>query len=93
MYNALETRSFRSGLIIFATLLPDANSFNSTSFPKFPISVTEFFRDIAVHAPSEKEQVRIAEFLGTLDKKLQLVSQQIEHTQTFKKGLLQQMFV
>lgn len=57
------------------------------------VSVTEFFRDIAVHAPSEKEQVRIAEFLGTLDKKLQLVSQQIEHTQTFKKGLLQQMFV
>jgi type I restriction enzyme S subunit len=57
------------------------------------VSVTEFFRDITVHEPSEKEQVRIAEFLGTLDKKLKLVSQQIEQTQAFKKGLLQQMFV
>jgi type I restriction enzyme S subunit len=57
------------------------------------VSVVEFFRDITVHAPSEKEQVRLAEFLGALDKKLELVSQQIEQTQTFKKGLLQQMFV
>ncbi len=57
------------------------------------VSVTEFFKDITVHEPSEKEQIRIAEFLGTLDKKLELVSQQIEQTQTFKKGLLQQMFV
>ncbi len=57
------------------------------------VSVTEFFRDVTVHEPSEKEQVRIADFLGTLDKKLDLVSQQIEQTQTFKKGLLQQMFV
>jgi type I restriction enzyme S subunit len=56
------------------------------------VSVTEFFRDITVHAPSEKEQIRIADFLGALDKKLELVSQQIEQTQTFKKGLLQQMF-
>jgi type I restriction enzyme S subunit len=57
------------------------------------VSVTEFFRDITVHAPSEKEQIRIAEFLCTLDKKLELVSQQIKQTQAFKKGLLQQMFV
>jgi len=57
------------------------------------VSVTEFFRDITVHAPSEKEQVRIADFLEALDKKLKLISQQIEQTQTFKKGLLQQMFV
>jgi type I restriction enzyme S subunit len=57
------------------------------------VSVTEFFRDITVHAPSKKEQIRIADFLGALDKKLELVSQQIEQTQTFKKGLLQQMFV
>jgi type I restriction enzyme S subunit len=57
------------------------------------VSVTEFFRDITVHAPCGKEQVKIAEFLGALDKKLALVSQQIEQNQTFNKGLLQQMFV
>ena len=57
------------------------------------VSVTEFFRDIAVRVPSKNEQIKIAEFLRTLDKKLGLVSQQMEHTKTFKKGLLQQMFV
>jgi type I restriction enzyme S subunit len=57
------------------------------------VSVVEFFRDIPVHAPIEKEQIRIADYLGALDKKLSLVSQQIEQTKTFKKGLLQQMFV
>ncbi|MUJ28545.1 restriction endonuclease subunit S [Aliivibrio fischeri] len=57
------------------------------------VSVTEFFKDISVLEPSEKEQIRISEFLGALDKKLNLVSEQIDHTQTFKNGLLQQMFV
>jgi type I restriction enzyme S subunit len=57
------------------------------------VSVVEFFRDITVLEPSKNEQIRIADFLGTLDKKLRFVSQQIEQTQIFKKGLLQQMFV
>lgn len=43
--------------------------------------------------PCVEEQQKIVSFIETLDKKLELVSQQIEQTQTFKKGLLQQMFV
>ncbi|MBE0362459.1 type I restriction enzyme, S subunit [Pseudoalteromonas ulvae UL12] len=57
------------------------------------VSVTEFFQDIKVQMPSKKEQERIAEFLGALDAKINAVNEQIELTQTFKKGLLQQMFV
>lgn len=57
------------------------------------VSVTEFFHDMKVTVPCVDEQKKIAEFLQILDKKLDAVQQQIDLTQTFKKGLLQQMFV
>lgn len=43
--------------------------------------------------PSLREQTKIANFLTALDRKIESVSQQITHSQTFKRGLLQQMFV
>lgn len=46
-----------------------------------------------IFAPSIEEQKKIVSFLEAFDQKLALVKQQIELTQTFKKGLLQQMFV
>ncbi len=43
--------------------------------------------------PSLPEQQKIAAFLSTIDRQINLVGQQLERMQAFKKGLLQQMFV
>jgi type I restriction enzyme S subunit len=42
---------------------------------------------------SIEEQTKIANFLSDLDAKIEVLSTSIENTQTFKKGLLQQLFV
>ena len=46
-----------------------------------------------VSIPNHKEQVKIANILSSIDKKIEFVSHQLEKTKEFKRGLLQQMFV
>lgn len=51
------------------------------------------FASIKIHLPSIQEQKKIADFLLKIDEKIKLVEEEIDKTQTFKKGLLQQLFV
>jgi len=61
-----------------------------TSYPA--INSTDLGK-IKIQIPSNKEQSKIADFLSVIDKKIEVVNNQLEKTITFKKGLLQQMFV
>ena len=56
------------------------------------IGVNDFF-NIQLELPSIKEQQKIADFLSSIDVKIENVNQQLNQAQQFKKGLLQQMFV
>jgi type I restriction enzyme, S subunit len=53
----------------------------------------EALSSFKIKLPTLSEQQTIANFLSSLDRKIVLVSTQIENTKAFKKGLLQQMFV
>ena len=50
-------------------------------------------KSLRIPLPHPDEQRKIADFLTTLDTKIHLISEELELAQTFKKGLLQQMFV
>ena len=51
------------------------------------------FKVMTIDLPSLEEQNKIARFLTSLDESIASVAKQIEATTTFKKGLLQQLFV
>lgn len=51
------------------------------------------FLQIKEKIPSLKEQQKIADFLDAVNQKINLTKRQLNHLQSYKKGLLQQMFV
>lgn len=67
---------------------------NVSSGSKMPRSDWKFISTYPIRYPSKKEeQQKIANFLSAIDQKIQQLNTQITQAETFKKGLLQQMFV
>ncbi len=60
-------------------------------------SIKGFVKDdlanLELKVPCLEEQIKIADFLSSIDQKIEVVAQQIEQAKLWKKGLLQQMFV
>ena len=48
---------------------------------------------LKIQQPIHEEQTKIADFLTAIDTKINQVSDQIEQTKSFKKGLLQKLFI
>lgn len=55
------------------------------------IGLGDFF-DTKIFLPCPEEQMKIAKFLSAIDEKINHCNTQIENTEQYKKGLLQQMF-
>jgi len=64
----------------------------ATGSTRFTISLGNFSK-VKIHIPHYNEQQKIASFLSSIDDSIEQVTQQIEHSKTYKKGLLQKMFV
>lgn len=50
-------------------------------------------KGLCIPLPSLPEQEKIANFLSSIDEKIELIEKELEGVKEFKKGLLQQMFI
>ncbi len=50
-------------------------------------------RNLVIKTPSQKEQTKIANFLSSIDSKIEQTQKQLDSTKEFKNALFQQMFV
>ena len=54
---------------------------------------TESLNSIEVQLPCYEEQQKIADFLSSIDSKIESIEKELEGLKEFKRGLLQQMFI
>jgi len=88
LVNNLDTKFFK---YVFKYMKSDLDLLASSS--TMPALNFTSLRTLDLKVPDFGEQQKIASYLSSLDTKIESVATQITQSQTFKKGLLQQMFV
>ena len=81
IYYALHEKTFLDEVM---------NRCTGTSYPAINSSDLS---SIEILIPCLEEQTKIANFLSSIDQKIEVVGQQIEQAKQWKKGLLQNMFI
>lgn len=91
-----QLRTQESAMFIYQLIHSDKfvnNVLERCTGTSYPAINSSDLAKINIQLPCLEEQQKIATYLSSIDTKLERVSGQIEKTQVFKKGLLQQMFV
>lgn len=96
LYVCFKTKDELEDLFLLAYL--DTDRFNKDILRYEEGGVRQYlfyenFSQIKVPLPSNGEQTKIANFLQAIDKKIEQVNTQLSQAKTWKKGLLQKMFV
>lgn len=96
LYVCFKTNKELEDLFLLAYL--DTNKFNKDILRYEEGGVRKYlfydnFSQIKIPLPSNEEQIKIANFLSAIDKNIAIVNTKIERTKTYKKGLLQHMFM
>lgn len=96
LYVCFKTKDELEDLFLLAYL--DTDRFNKDILRYEEGGVRQYlfyenFSQIKVPLPSNAEQTKIANFLSSIDKKIEKVNTQLTQAKTWKKGLLQKMFV
>jgi len=96
LYVCFKTTDFLSDQFLLVFL--DTKSFNNQVLRIAEGGVRQYlfyenFAQIKIPLPSIAEQQKIADFLLAIDESIDKVNEQITQMQSFKKAMLQQMFV